>query len=81
MEVHAEKESGVEVCPRCATPSSSVYDHRQVRVRDAPMRNMGVWLTVRKRRFSCRPCQRPFTEPVGGIRKGSLERRMSRSQS
>lgn len=70
MEVHAEKESDIEVCPRCATPSSSVYDHRQIRVRDSPVRNMGVWLTVRKRRFSCAPCRRPFTEPVGGIRKG-----------
>lgn len=31
---------------------------------------MGVWLTVRRRRFCCAPCRRPFTEPVGGIRKG-----------
>jgi transposase len=31
---------------------------------------MGVRLVVRKRRFSCRPCGRPFTEPVPGIRKG-----------
>ena len=68
--VESEKQSPFEICPRCATPSSSVYDHRKITVRDAPMRNMGVWLTVRKRRFSCRPCRRPFTEPVGGIRKG-----------
>ena len=27
-------------------------------------------LIVRKRRFSCRPCGRPFTEPVPGILKG-----------
>jgi transposase len=31
---------------------------------------MAVRLIVRKRRFSCRPCGRPFTEPVPGIRKG-----------
>jgi transposase len=70
IEVDSEKRSPFEICPRCATPSKNVYDHRRVRVRDAPMRNMGVWLTVRKRRLSCRPCGRPFTEPVGGIRKG-----------
>jgi transposase len=34
------------------------------------MRGLGVRLVVRKRRFSCRPCGRPFTEPVPGIRKG-----------
>jgi transposase len=68
--VEAEKVSEMEVCPRCATKSSSVYDHRDVTVRDAPLRDMGVRLVVRKRRFSCRPCGRPFTEPVPGIRKG-----------
>jgi transposase len=68
--VEAEKQSTFEVCPRCATASSSVYDHRTVKVRDTPMRGLAVRLVVRKRRFSCRPCGRPFTEPVPGIRKG-----------
>ena len=68
--VEAQKVSEMEVCPQCATRSSSVYDHRVVTVRDAPLRDMGVRLVVRKRRFSCRPCGRPFTEPVPGIRKG-----------
>lgn len=64
------KSSAVEVCPRCATPSSSVYDHRTVVVKDAPLRDKHVLLHIRKRRFSCTPCGRPFTEPVAGIKKG-----------
>lgn len=68
--VEADKVSDLEVCPRCATASSAVYDHRTVRVRDTPVRGVAVRLLVRKRRFSCRPCGRPFTEPVPGIRKG-----------
>jgi transposase len=68
--VEAEKQSELEVCPRCATPSRSTYDHRVVAVRDAPMRDLAVRLIVRKRRFSCRPCGRPFTEPVPGIIPG-----------
>src|SRR4051812_21258645 len=68
--VEADKESALEVCPRCATASSSVYDHRTVRVRDTPVRGMAVRMVVRKRRFACRPCGKPFTEPVPGIRKG-----------
>jgi transposase len=68
--VEAEKESDLEVCPRCATPSKSVYDHRSVAVRDSPLRDLAVRLVVRKRRFSCRPCGRPFTEPVPGILPG-----------
>lgn len=70
LAVEVEKQSEMEVCPRCATPSTSTYDRRTVVVRDAPMRGLAVRLMVRKRRLSCRPCGRPFTEPVPGILKG-----------
>jgi transposase len=66
----AEKTSSVEVCPRCATPSSSVYDRRWVTLRDDPLRGAETLLVVRKRRFQCGTCQRPFTEPIAGVRKG-----------
>jgi transposase len=68
--VHAEKRSAMEVCPRCASPSTSTYDHRTVDLHDAPMRGMNIRLQVRKRRFACRTCRRPFTEPIPGVRKG-----------
>jgi transposase len=64
------KTSTMEVCPKCATPSRSIYDHREATVKDAPIRGKLVVLKVRKRRFWCRPCKLPFTEPVPGIRKG-----------
>jgi transposase len=69
-ELFAEKVSAFEVCPKCATPSSSVYDHRWVRLKDDPLRTRQTILWVRKRRFSCRTCRKPFTEPVDGVRKG-----------
>src|SRR5262245_15840034 len=69
-ELFAEKVSTFEVCPRCATRSSSVYDRRWVRLRDDPLRGGQVILWVKKRRLWCRPCERPFTEPVDGVRKG-----------
>jgi transposase len=69
-ELFAEKVSRMEVCPRCATPSTSVYDRRWVRLRDEPLRGGEVVLWIRKRRFSCVTCKRPFTEPIEGVRKG-----------
>ncbi|HEV8246182.1 MAG TPA: ISL3 family transposase [Polyangiaceae bacterium] len=69
-ELFAEKVSPMEVCPRCATPSKSVYDRRWVRLRDEPLRGGEVTLWVKKRRFACATCQRPFTEPIDGVRKG-----------
>lgn len=69
-ELFAEKVSAMEVCPRCATPSKSVYDRRWVRLKDDPLRTRQTILWVKKRRFSCRTCKRPFTEPVQGVRKG-----------
>jgi transposase len=69
-ELFAEKVSTMEVCPRCATPSTSVYDHRWVRLKDDPLRTRQTILWVKKRRLSCRTCRKPFTEPLEGVRKG-----------
>lgn len=60
----------MEVCPKCATPSHTGYDKRLVAVKDAPLRNRAVTLRLTKRRFFCKPCKKPFTEPIAGIRKG-----------
>ena len=56
-----------EICPRCAQPSSSIYDHRSVLVKDLPIRGDRVRLRIRKRRYYCKQCRKPFTEPVQGI--------------
>jgi transposase len=70
LALHARKASELEVCPKCATPSRSIYDHRKVIIKDAPLRNRRVRLIVSKRRFYCRPCRKPFTEPIPGVSKG-----------
>jgi len=66
------KVSKFEVCPKCATKSSSVYDHRIVKPKDEPIRNYQARLIIKKRRFKCvnKACGSVFTEPVGGIAKG-----------
>lgn len=68
--VDAEKESKLEVCPRCATPSTVGYDFRFVTLKDAPVRGSSVKLRIKKRRFYCKTCRKPFTEPVQGVLKG-----------
>jgi transposase len=70
------KRSELEVCPKCATPSQSIYDQRHIRVKDAPIRGKIIWLEIQKRRFWCRTCKKPFTEPVPGIapRRRTTER-------
>lgn len=67
---YCRKNTPFEVCPRCAAKSASVYDHREVSIKDAPVRGKQVELVIRKRRFWCKPCKKPFTEPVAGISKG-----------
>lgn len=70
IEVVARKEPRVEYCPRCATPSTTGYDTRRVKLKDEPLRGMRVWLIVEKRRLRCKPCGKVFTEPLGWARKG-----------
>jgi transposase len=67
--VQARKTSEFEVCPKCATPSRSVYDHRLVTIKDSPIRGHGIRLRIKKRRFYCKTCRKPFTEPLQGVRK------------
>ena len=38
IEVVAQKVPKVEYCPRCATPSTSGYDRRRVKLKDEPLR-------------------------------------------
>jgi transposase len=64
------KEPTTEYCPRCATASEKVHDLRTVTIKDAPIRGHGVLLYITKRRLWCRPCQKPFTERIAGIRDG-----------
>lgn len=66
----AEKVSEFEVCPRCATRAFGIYDRRWATVKDEPIRGKAVTIRIRKRRFWCIPCRKPFTEPVAGIGKG-----------
>lgn len=67
---YCTKRSGFEVCPRCAVKCTGVYDRRKVRIKDIPLRDKRIVLLITKRRFYCRSCKLPFTEPVPGIKKG-----------
>ena len=67
---HCVKESGLEVCPRCASACTGIYDRRRVRVKDTPLRDKRIVLLITKRRFYCKTCKKPFTEPVPGILPG-----------
>ena len=64
------KEPTTEYCPRCAKPSDRVHDLRRVAIKDAPIRGHGILLYITKRRLWCKPCGKPFTEKLPGIRKG-----------
>jgi transposase len=69
--INSEKKSILEVCPKCARASKSIYDSRKVKIKDEPIRNKAVVLFIEKRRFYCGHCKKPFTEPVPGIGKGA----------
>ena len=59
--------SHCEICPKCAKPAKTVYDHRSVKVQDEPLRRAKVILEIKKRRFWCKHCKKPFTEPIQGV--------------
>lgn len=62
-----KKRSKFEVCTRCGSKSSSIYDHRTVLIKDEPLKEKVITLKLRKRRYYCSTCKKPFTEYVQGI--------------
>jgi transposase len=66
LRLHCKKTSKAEVCPKCATLSKTCYDKRKVSIKDSPIRGKAVYLKITKRRFYCKTCKKPFTEPVTG---------------
>lgn len=56
-----------EVCPKCATPSTTLAGKVFSVVREAPLRAKPLWLRIQKHRYFCKTCRKPFTEPVKGI--------------
>ena len=68
--LQVKKKTPFEFCPKCARRCESVYDHRTVQIKDEPIRGKGVYLVIKKRRFFCGTCSKPFTEYVDGIKKG-----------
>lgn len=56
-------------CPKCGVLSETIYDHRLVRIKDAPIRGRLILLSIRKRRFFCKECKKPFMESISGIKK------------
>ena len=50
-------------CPRCGRVSAKQHDVRSRRKRDVAVGGWRVALVLRKRRFRCLSCRRPFTEP------------------
>ena len=65
--LHCRKENKGAVCPKCASLATAGYDSRKVRIRDEPVRGAAIWLVVKKKRFYCKKCKKPFTEPLPGV--------------
>lgn len=64
---HCRKRNRGAVCPKCATLATAGYDTRTVRLKDQPVRGNAMHLVVLKKRFYCKPCKKPFTEPLPGV--------------
>ena len=64
------------MCPKCASFCRAIHDSRVVKIKDSSHRFKEVILEIKKHRYLCKKCKRPFTEPVPGIlpRKKTTQR-------
>lgn len=65
--VKAEKKTAV--CPRCGQTSRRLHQNQRYLVKDLPLGNREVILSVNRRRFKCETCQKPFSESLDFVAK------------
>lgn len=58
---------GAEVCPRCGTMCTRRSGKASSFVQDEDVRGQPIWLKIKKHRYYCPTCRKPFTESVPGI--------------
>jgi len=57
------------VCPRCGQTSRRLHQHQRYLVKDLPLSNREVILSVNRRRFKCEKCQKPFSKSLNFVPK------------
>lgn len=62
-----KRRASCEVCPRCASPSNSRYGQTFVLIRQEGLWGSPLWIRIKKHRYFCKACRKPFTEPVPGV--------------
>ncbi|MEG4574415.1 transposase family protein [Microcoleus sp. N3A4] len=50
------------VCPRCDRKSHRLHQNKRHLVKDLPISNRAVILSVNRRQFKCEFCRKPFSE-------------------
>lgn len=65
--LYVAKQHNGAVCPKCAQLSLVLYDKRHVSLKDQPIQGKNIILKITKHRYYCKPCKRPFTEPLPGV--------------
>ena len=59
-----KSEQKTAVCPRCGQISRRLHQNQRYLVKDLPLSNREVILSVNRRRFKCENCRKPFSESL-----------------
>lgn len=74
IEIHIRSPRNSCRCPVCNTVSTRIHQKKQRRIIHSSSNNRPVYLIYKFKRFKCKRCSKPFTEPhVSGVtnKKGS----------
>ncbi|CBN53926.1 ISL3 family transposase [Kamptonema sp. PCC 6506] len=60
--IFVKSDKKTALCPRCGQKSHRLHQNQRHLVKDLPIGNREVVLSVNRRRFKCKNCQKPFSE-------------------
>ncbi len=62
IEIHISTQAKEQICPYCGQTTKYIHDYRTQKIRDIPFQGKETFLSLRKRRYVCKPCGKQFFE-------------------
>jgi transposase len=67
--VELENKETIATCPHCQKNTDKVHQSYRYNVRDIPVSGWDVFLSVNRRQFRCKNCNKVFTEELNFVKK------------
>jgi len=67
--IELENKENIAQCPHCQKRTNKIHQSHRYRVRDIPISSCDTFLSVDRRQFRCKNCDKVFSEEISFVKK------------